>query len=73
MKKEIRLREGKLDEVVGVGYYHLEQMTPTHWGIAFDEVHVNLYLENGEIKAIYDDEGGKHKIVEQEPDNSVEE
>ena len=45
---EVRTNDdGTLDEVVGRGYFHLEQMSATHWWMAFESggrrVHVNLH------------------------------
>jgi len=36
---EVRFQGGELDEVVGFGHFHLEQMTDTHWWMEFDDAH----------------------------------
>lgn len=64
---EVRLRSGELDEIVGEGYYHLEQMSPTHWWLALGELHVNLFIEDGVIRGEWADEGDLPvTVVEQE-------
>lgn len=45
---EIRLNaDGTLDEVVGCGNYHLEQMAGSAWWIGLGRVHVNLWTGSG--------------------------
>ena len=38
---EIRRYAGELDEVVGQGFFHLEQMSDTHWWMALYDTHGN--------------------------------
>lgn len=44
--------DGSLDEVVGVGEYHLEQMDSGHWWMQLGPHHVNLSAKRS-IKAIF--------------------
>jgi hypothetical protein len=59
---EVRRNEdGSLDEVVGWGFLHLEQMDTGHWWIGFDTadgrlLHINLHAR-GRIRANVADEG----------------
>lgn len=64
MKHEIRLnRDGTLDEVVGFGFVHLEQMSAGHWWLGIDTadgrlIHVNFHTNNGKtIFAFVEDQG----------------
>ena len=51
MQAEIRLNDdGSLDEVVGVGEFHLEQMDDGHWWMQLGDVHVHL-TARGKITA----------------------
>ena len=48
MKEYVEIRRNEddsLDEIVGYGYFHLEQMASGHWWIGFGSplTHVNLY------------------------------
>ncbi len=61
---EIRLNDnGTLDEVVGWGFFHLEQMSAGHWWLSIDTedgrmIHVNFYTNNGKtILAFVEDQG----------------
>ena len=55
---EVRLNEdGTLDEVVGVGTFHLEQMDTNHWWLQIENAagSVSVWLEaRGKITAAYE-------------------
>lgn len=63
---EVRLNnDGSLDEVVGSGTIHLEQMDSGHWWLGFGEgplLHVNL-TARGKIKANVLDERNPNAVI----------
>jgi hypothetical protein len=57
---EVRLNdEGKLDEVVGNGAFHLEQMDRDHWWMYLDGVHVYLTSKDTIKATLVDEREGK--------------
>ena len=44
--------DGSLDEVVGVGRFHLEQMGDAHWWMQIGDCHIDL-VAKGKIKATH--------------------
>ncbi len=65
--KEVRCNDdGSLDELVGVGHFHLEQMSATHWWMLLETevgcVHVNLQSK-ATIKAYFEKEPPRSRKV----------
>jgi len=58
---EVRLVDGAVDEVVGWGFLHVEQMSGGHWWIGFDTadgrlLHLNFHAK-GSIRCRVEDQG----------------
>lgn len=51
VRVEVRNIGGALDEVVGVGHFHLEQMADGHWWMDLGGVHVDLTTRRAPISA----------------------